>query len=788
MYPRHYRHQHAKIRRLPGLGLRLAIPLCAIVLFLASCGGSEDAPPCVETYDQGCLLEPAYEELVEETASEYAKTSSFDNQWGLGAINADEAYANLELRLGPDAAPGEGVTVGVLDTGIDTDHFQFRNKTIVELFLAEATDEDGSEYSHGTAVASVLAGEDDPDFPHDAQGVAWGADLVVFAMPLGTAPELYDPIQISQLPGTGEFFSELFDEILAWRSGSQGIDFLNLSLGASGIIENYSEEVLRAPFEPLIASMVQEDSEDKVVFVWAAGNEHGTTCDIPISQCVDGEVQASSPVILSGLAVRFPELGENTVAVVAVAPDSDGDGSYEIADFSNRCGIAADYCLAAPGEEINAAYFGPDRNGNPGARGSYPLFRGTSVAAPMVTGGLAVMKQYFRGQVSNTDLLARLLETADRSGIYADAAIYGRGLMDLGAATSPVGTAVVAMGNRVDSSGAALSGSVIQLGLALGDALIPALEDREIAAFDTLGAPFWYDVDTLVSVAARPALHDRFRDFQQLSLSEPLGAPASAIRLPIFESPHERQGALSALYLVRSGAPNAANANHFALAGHSVVATLPVAANLSATLLSTEGLARQEPASGAALLWREPEAPVGLRAGWMGERRTLLGSEADGAFGDLEAHAAFAGIEADTVLGPWRLGGTAEIGTVTAQAQGGVLQEISPLATSAFALHATRRNEDGSALRVSLSQPLRVEGGQASITLPSGRTTAGDVIRSTLVADVEPGGRQVDLALQWQQPLDFGELRLGATLSHEPGHRKDADSELILLSGWRHVF
>ena len=783
MYPRPHRSLYAKIRRFPGFGLRLAIPLCVVSLVAASCGGSGDGPPCVETFDQGCLTEPEYKALAEEVAPEYAEQSSFQNQWGLAAINADQAYANLELRHGPDVEPGEGVTVGVLDTGIDTGHFQFRNKSIVERFLPDATDEDGSELSHGTAVAGVIAGEDDPDFPHDAPGVAWGADLVVFAIPLGSAPELYDPIQISQLPGTGEEFSEIFDEILAWRSGSRSIDFLNLSLGVSGIIENYSEEVLREPFESLIATMAQKDSDDELIFVWAAGNYNGDKCDIPIPQCIEGKVEASSADILSALAVRFPELAENTVAVVAIRPDG------EITDFSNRCGIAADYCLAAPGEEINAAYFGPHpADDSPGARGAHPLLRGTSFAAPMVTGGLAVMKQYFRGQISNTDLLSRLLETANSSGIYADSAIYGRGLMDLGAATSPVGETVVAMGDRVEGSGAALSDSVLQLGLAFGDALIPALEDREIAAFDTLGAPFWYDIDSMVNVAARSALHDRYSDFQQLSLSEPHGSPADAIRLPILETRDAPHGALPALYLAKSGTSPAASASHFALARHSVVASLPVAANLSATLLTTEGLARQEPASGAALTWREPEAPIGLRAGWMGERDTLLGSEAGGAFGDLEAHAAFAGIEADTELGSWRLGGTAEIGTVNAQARGGVFQEISPLATSAFALHATRQNDDGSAFRVSLSQPLRVEGGQASIALPSGRTTAGEVIRNTLTADVEPGGRQVDLALQWQQPLEIGELRLGATLSHEPGHRKNADAELILLSGWRHFF
>ena len=148
--------------------------------------------------------------------------------------------------------------------------------------------------------------------------------------------------------------------------------------------------------------------------------------------------------LLAGLAARFPELKPQTVAVVAIGEDG------EITDFSNRCGIAEDYCLAAPGEEVASAYFGPFR-GRDGVRGTVPL-RGTSLAAPMVTGGLALMKQLFRDQLSNPDLVARLMETADRSGVYADAAIYGQGLMDLGAATSPVGEPVVAAGLHVDGS------------------------------------------------------------------------------------------------------------------------------------------------------------------------------------------------------------------------------------------------------------------------------------------------------------------------------------------------
>ena len=524
--------------------------------------------------------------------------------------------------------------------------------------------------------------------------------------------------------------------------------------------------------------MAQEDSEDKVIFVWAAGNEHGTMCDIPIPQCVDGAVEASSVDLLAGLAARFPELLETTVAVVAIRPDG------EIADFSNRCGIAAEFCLAAPGDQVRVSYFGPGPDGEPGFRG-VGTGGGTSFAAPMVTGGLVLMKQYFRGQLSNVDLLARLLETANRNGIYADAAVFGRGLMDLGAATSPVGQPVVSMGDRVGSPGATVQDTSLQVGLAFGDAFAPSLASREIAAFDALGAPFWYEAGSFVGVVAKPSLLERLRDFQQISASDPLGSRAYPIRIPLVESRGEPQVAAPSLYLAKSGAPAAAKASHFALAGRSLVATMPVSANLSATALTTEGLAGQEPASGAALAWRDPDALLGMRVGWLGERETLLGSAAEGAFGDLVANAVFAGLEADTQLGQWRLGGTAEIGAVNAQTRAGLFDEFSPLATSAFAVHLTRQVPDGNVIRVSVAQPLRVEDGQALLTIPAGRTLAGEVVRSTVALDAEPGGRQVDLALQWQRALDVGELSLGATVSREPGHRRNADPELILLSGWR---
>ena len=63
----------------------------------------------------------------------------------------------------------------------------------------------------------------------------------------------------------------------------------------------------------------------------------------------------------------------------------------------------------------------------------------------MVSGSLALLKQLFPS-VGNHELVNRLLTTANKTGIYSDSSIYGQGLLDLDAATRPVGSTAVASG------------------------------------------------------------------------------------------------------------------------------------------------------------------------------------------------------------------------------------------------------------------------------------------------------------------------------------------------------
>lgn len=749
--------------------------------------------PCIRTADFGCLSSSRYNEELETLREVHRSSTDFSNQWGLAAIDADQAYAHLELAKGASVKPGEGVTVGFLDTGIDEEHPLFAGVTISEEFHLGAEDETGDETSHGTAVASVVGANPEnlrPDIRERGfYGVAWGVDLKMFAIPTADSPPPrtpFDPITLSELAVIDTEDAPFFRHLLG-----QGLDILNASVAYEGIIENYGTQDLRDNFGQTITTLAQTDVQDKTILVWAASNSHGKTC-VPGSANCDGSdgmdnegnpagtLNASSPGVLSGLVVRIPELQGHSIAVAAV--DQEGD----IAGFSNRCGIAAEWCLAAPGVDVSVAYFGPHQ-GRPG-RGFWSV-SGTSFAAPMVSGSLAVMKQLFRNQLSNTELVTRLFATADKDGKFADREIYGQGMLDLGSSASPVGATGITLGNTVGSPGVNIQSTGLRLGGALGDGLGQALAEQEIAAFDSLGAPFWFKLSGFTGTTRGPSSLIRLRE---LTAQSPI-TRRTAGRLTTF-TPARASGSVEqdlGYGMLRFGyreRPAGAQGGHFALADNATTLTFTGSNDMSFSTFTASGFAGRSPTSGVALAWRPFDVPVGFRAGWLAEQSTLLGSMATGAFGRLSADAAMTGLETNFEIGRWHLAADAEIGKARPQVRDGIITRMSSLTTSAFAFNATRRLADGGFVRIALSQPLRVEGGRAALNVPIGRTKDGDVLRQSVSASVAPSGRQIDVSAQWYYPLVNGELRFDAAWMHNPGHNANADPAVRLLAGWRFEF
>ena len=352
--------------------------------------------------------------------------------------------------------------------------------------------------------------------------------------------------------------------------------------------------------------------------------------------------------------------------------------------------------------------------------------------------------------------------------------------MDLGAATSPVGVLDVPITTGTATMAhASLNSTGLRLGAAFGDGLAEVFDGGEIMALDDYGAPFWYGLDNFAATTDGPAMSARLRTF--------LAPPAATGWTNGAGGGGPGSGALGVTGSVLR-MPTAAGNGHLALAEGAVMVSAFKEGGLSATAFTTGPLRPLMPAAGAAVGWRPEGLPVGFTAGWIAERGTMLGTFGQGAFGNLSAGTAFFGFDGGMDLGSWRFGANGEVGVVNPAAEGGMIQEISALATSTFAVHASRAFQRAGSLSFSVSQPLRVENGWASLTVPAARTKRGEVLHRSLRADLAPGERQLDVAAQWNRPLPLGEFRVGAIWSHRPGHRDLVGPQFALLSGWRWTF
>ena len=424
---------------------------------------------------------------------------------------------------------------------------------------------------------------------------------------------------------------------------------------------------------------------------------------------------------------------------------------------------------------MRGAYFGPqddpdDPDDEPRPGRDIALDIGTSFAAPMVAGGLAVMRHVFRDQLSSEELLARLFDTANKMDRYADRFIYGQGLMDLGAATNPVGELqVMAGGASVGDAGHPLAATRLSMGGPLGDGLAVALGGVEAAAMDSLGAPFWFDSSALAfpsggGLSIERRLHD---------LLTPRGSRS------------RETGWSSGFY----ESPVASESSLFDLAENAATFSYRTPGGLEAAAFAAFDLAHEQSESpdntGLALAWRPPDSGLGARLGWLREEDSALGSRTNGAFGRLSADSLVAGVEAQTTLGGWRLAAEAEAGFSRIHAGGGMIAGFSNVTTSALALSARRRLGTRDTLAFSVSQPSRVESGSARLSLPVGRTWSGTILRRPVVAEVAPSGRQIDASARWRRDNVWkGDLSVEAIWSRHPGHAEKR-SELGLLAGWR---
>ncbi|WP_106816645.1 S8 family peptidase [Microbacterium timonense] len=303
---------------------------------------------------------------------------------GRAAASLDQSVPQIGAPEAWDAGyRGAGVTVAVLDTGVDAEHPDLVGQ------VDEAVDFTGSEtgtadrVGHGTHVAATIAGTG-AGAGGTRPGVAPEADLIVGKV----------------LDDTGSGYDSWIIAGMEWAAERAAV--VNMSLGGGPTDGT----------DPLSLALDALSEQTGALFVVAAGND-GT----------DG-------------AVSTPSTADAALSVAAV----DRDGA--LAEFSNRGPRTGDGALkpeiSAPGVGIVAARAAGTAMGSP-VDALYTAASGTSMATPHVAGAAALLAQQ-NPDWSGRRLKDALISTAEPNpelGVYAQ----GGGRVDVARAVNQTVTA-----------------------------------------------------------------------------------------------------------------------------------------------------------------------------------------------------------------------------------------------------------------------------------------------------------------------------------------------------------
>src|SRR4051812_2990284 len=290
-----------------------------------------------------------------------------DSLWGLARINAPAAWA----AFSPMA---RDVVVAVIDTGINYQHPDLaaaawtnpgeiagngvdddRNGYVDDVHGADTANGDGDPFDdngHGTHTAGTIGAQGNNGV--GGIGVAWSPQIVA--------------CKFLDASGNGSDAGAIacFDYLVALKQRGVNIRVINNSWG--------SARDLGGPFPQAMKDAVDRAGQAGMINVFAAGNA-GTNND----------------------GAPFDPASFTSPSAVSVAASDSSDAR---ATFSNYGATAVD--LAAPGVNIYSTYLDS----------GYAYANGTSMAAPHVTGTLALMAS-INPALTVDALKARLLASVD---------------------------------------------------------------------------------------------------------------------------------------------------------------------------------------------------------------------------------------------------------------------------------------------------------------------------------------------------------------------------------------
>ena len=168
-----------------------------------------------------------------------------------------------------------------------------------------------------------------------------------------------------------------------------------------------------------------------------------------------------------------------------------------LAEYSNACGITANWCITAPGSNIDT-----------GAS----IANGTSFATPIVSAAVAVIREAFP-YMTAPQITNLLFETARDLGTPGVDAVYGHGMLDLERATRPVGAPLVPI-----DGGAMQPLQTARVSGAIAHNIMDA--NPKFAYFDKYGRAFDAKLSDVIEIKNPGLGFQRLRATEDIKLAE----------------------------------------------------------------------------------------------------------------------------------------------------------------------------------------------------------------------------------------------------------------------------
>ncbi len=761
------------------------------------------APVCAETGDTECLTTTETENSDGYYTVYYIKGAYSENQ----TYNPDNTAATYYIypHLWDEYVKKYGLTGYVYDATNATSNF-----------FSEKINDD---IDHGTHVAGIIGALRNGS---GMQGIAYNAEILPVKIDLDRPEAL--PSQIAEVADKAKI--------------------INLSIGdpnhfvSNDLTEtsfNWTQWV--QPYEDNYATIPSKGA----VQVFATGNE----------EKAQPTILAAAPLVDSAFKNLF-------ISVVALGDSSEATYHKDIGDiasYSNRCGATAGYCLAAPGggavKEEDGTYTMTTPIVSTGVssdniQNAYKGYVGTSMAAPMVSGSLAVIMGAFpflKAQQAvqilfdtanyiepTEDEIMAYNTLADDESAYAVNtvegkynAIYGHGLVDLEAATNPIGLPKITFDTSATSSNSVVaSASSAHVSSTVAGA-VKALPENLIV-LDDYSRAYQMSTSRFIQTEKRSdSLRRSFRSF--MAQDEKQVGASEMLSFAFSEAPADKKnvqtGSMSMVMRpnkniqMRLGFTEDTASFGGSYVGRSLQnplmnmrqafgadASVQFAKNWALTSSWVSGKngfvdedifdkmadqSRMQLIESGVAYQGIKNMTLGILGGVMNEEDSLFGTRGAGAFKTDGAETRFVRVVANyQPTDKFRLSGAYTYGMTEADKTNS-LMSFSRLTSDSFALTAEYMPDDQQTFGIKLVSPLRVRSGSVAFNLPVARDLYEDrVYRENYTASLKPEAREYDIAFFYANQFSSDVFWAGETgLRLNPDHQsQEPDYRALFKLNW----